>query len=120
MDKQGSNTASVGRYLTEEEVYRELIAVGNADEVQGGHQTTALFCEGFADMKQAEISSSPQLYARAATLFLQAEKKATEEKYRALAQANSSICKALVSFTHFQRTSSTRLYSKTKSQLETT
>ena len=119
LDKQGSNTASLGRYREASEAFRELIAEGNGDQVQGDLETTALFCEGFAEMKQAEISSSPQLYAAAAKLFLQAEKKATEEKYRALAQANSSICKALVSYTRFQRTSSTALYSKTKSQLET-
>jgi hypothetical protein len=119
LDKQGSNTASLSRYRAAAEAFRDLIAEGNADEVQGGLETTALFCEGFAEMKQAEVSSSPQLYATAAKLFLQAEKKATEEKYRALAKANSSICKALVSFTRFQRRSSTRLYSKTKSQLET-
>ncbi len=69
-------------------------------------------------MKEAEEKSSPELYSQASESFLKAHEVA-EKKFRPLALANSSICRALQSGTMFRRTRDTRLYSGIKKELET-
>ncbi len=81
-------------------------------------ETLMFFCDAWANMKQAEVEASPQLYVEAASSFMKAEESTTRKRFRLLALANASMCKALEAGTKFRRTRDIQLYSEIKKQLE--
>ncbi len=70
-------------------------------------------------MKEAEAAASSESYAAAAESFVKAEKVATGKRFRLLALADASVCRALQYGTEFRRKRNTQLYSEIKRQLET-
>lgn len=119
LDRKGEEEASGVRYTSAANSFRSLKEQAETEQGKRELETLTLFCESWAKMKEAETNASPELYSHAADSFAKVERVATRKRFRLLALANSSMCKALESGTLFRRTRDTRLYSEIKKQLET-
>lgn len=119
LDKKGEESASSVKYRSASEIFRALLVEAHSEQDRRETETLVLSCDAWARMKEAEAKASPELYAEAAELFLKAKEVTTKEKFRLLAVANASICRALESGTRFLLTRDAQLYSSIKKQLET-
>ena len=117
LDRIGEDEASLEKYLAASDAFK-VLQEREAPQGLDDLKTITLFCKAWANMKQAEVRGTPELYNSAAKIFLKAEGSAPDEGYRRLALANASICRALASSSSFRRTRETRLYSAIKNQLE--
>jgi hypothetical protein len=98
----------------------EIIGEAKGQGEVGDVEALAISCDAFATMKQAEYSTSPELYASAAELFNQA-KESTEVKQGFIlsCRANAAICRAFEAGMRFKETKDVQLYSQIKKQLGT-
>ena len=119
LDKRGDETGSSAKYRSASQRFQELSANAQNEQARRELEFLTLSCHAWAEMKEAEASAAPELYAEAADLFAKAESAAPKKKFRLLALASSSMCKALESGTKFRRTRDIQLYSKIKKDLET-
>jgi len=119
LDKKGDEEGSSARYRSASQRFEELAAEAQTDQARWELETLALSCHAWAEMKEAESGASPELYAEAADLFSKVEKITPRKRFRLLALASSSMCKALEAGTRFRRTRNTQLYSEIKKALET-
>ncbi|HEY4823252.1 MAG TPA: hypothetical protein VIH83_06185, partial [Candidatus Bathyarchaeia archaeon] len=118
LDKKGEKAASSRKYRLASDLCKTLARGSDSALERRELETLSRFCEGWAQMKDAEFKVSPELYAKAAQSFLKAKDTATSEKLGLLALGGASICMALQSGTKFRLTRNTELYSETKRQLE--
>ena len=119
LDMKGEEEASGEKYRSASKAFEALLEQAESQQTRSELETLKLFCDGWAGMKEAEASASPESYAAAAESFVKAEKVATGKKFRLLALADASVCRALQHGTEFRRTRNTQLYSEIKRQLET-
>ncbi len=119
LDRIGEEEASGAKYRSASEAFKAMLSDARNEQGRRELETLSLFCEAWAKMKEAEARASPELYKGATASFLEAEKAAETKRFRFLALANASICKALETGTTFRRTRDTRLYSEIKRYLET-
>ncbi len=119
LDMQGEEEASAAKYRSASKAFEALLEQAENQLTRSELETLRLFCDGWAGMKEAEAAASPESYAAAAETFVKAEKAATGKKFRLLALADASVCRALQHGTEFRRTRNTQLYSEIKRQLET-
>jgi hypothetical protein len=119
LDRRGKNEASLVKYRSASKSFTELLGPPTKRAGKSELETMTLFCKACERMKEAEIKGSYPLYNEASRLFLQAEKTAPDQRFRPLAIANSSICRALALGTRFKRSKKAQLYSKIKTLLET-
>ncbi len=118
LDRQGEKEPSSAKYRSACDTFQSLAATASNEQTRRELESLKLFSQACARMKEAEAQASPDLFLEAAELFLMTEKKASREKPRLLALANTSICKALASGTLYRRTRDFGLYSEIKKQLE--
>ncbi len=116
LDKKGEAEASMQKYHSAAHEFRQLEQHGN-DQDPSELDALAISCDAWAAMKEAEFSSSPQLYATAADLFLKAKEKKVRNSFVLSCLANSAICKAFEAGTRFKETSDPSLYVEIKKQL---
>src|SRR5438445_253578 len=119
LDRKGKNEASLVKYRLASKSFTELLGPRTRTASKSELETMTLFCKACERMKEAEIRGSYLLYNNASRLFLEAEKTAPDQRFRPLAIANSSICRALALGTRFRRSKKAQLYSKIKTLLET-
>ncbi len=119
LDKKGEEEESSRKYHSAYETFKRLHSEAPNDRSRREMETLALFCEAWGKMKQAEVEASPQHYTEAAVSFMKAKESTTRKKFRLLALANASMCKALEAGTLFRRTRDIQLYGEIKKQLET-
>ncbi len=119
LDRRGEEEASSRKYRSATQIFRGLLAETEAEQSRRELETLTLVCDAWAKMKEAEAKASPELYAEAADTFAKAENLTTKKRFRLLALANASMCKALEAGTRFRRTRDTQLYAEIKKQLET-
>ncbi len=119
LDENGEEEASSRSYRAASEAFSRLLAEARSEQSRRELKTLSLFCDAWANMKRAEVEASPQLYLEAASSFMKAEESTTRKRFRLLALANASMCKALEAGTKFRRTRDIRLYSEIKRELET-
>ncbi len=119
LDKKGSPEESSLKYVAASKMFRVLIGEAPSQQGRGELETTMLFCEAWAKMKEGEAEASPELYGAAAESFMKAKESTTRKRTRVLALANASVCKALESGTRFRLTQNTQLYSEIKKQMQT-
>ncbi len=119
LEKKGEKAASSSKYGSAAETFKLLAVETDSIEDRGEYQTLAQFCEAWARMKTAELKAVPELFADAAESFMKAKESTTRDRFRFLALANASICRALEAGTRFRLTRDTGLYSELKKQLET-
>jgi len=119
LDKKGDEEGSSARYRSASQRFQELASESQTDQARWELETLALSCHAWAEMKEAEAGASPELYAEASDLFSKVEKITPRKRFRLLALASSSMCKALEAGTRFRRTRNTQLYSEIKKSLET-
>ncbi|TMI40045.1 hypothetical protein E6H23_08200 [Candidatus Bathyarchaeota archaeon] len=119
LDQREEKNASRMKYLEASRLFRNVAS--HAENVTSSKEmeSLALFCDAWAKMKEAEISSSPELYDNAASLFTEAGNISAERTQRNLALANSSICKAMGLGTKFRQTREAAIYGTIKNHLET-
>ncbi len=118
LDKKGEEEESSRKYGSAHETFNRLLWDAPNEQSRREMETLALFCKAWGKMKQAEVETSPQLYTEAGASFLKAKDSTTRKKFRLLALANASMCKALEAGTMFRRTRDIALYSDIKRQLE--
>ncbi len=119
LDMKGEEEASAEKYRSASKAFEALLDQAENQLTRSELETLKLFCDGWAGMKEAELRASPESYAAAAESFVKAEKVATGKKFRLLALADASVCRALQHGTEFRRTRNTQLYAEIKKQLET-
>ncbi len=119
LDKKGEEEESSRKYHAAYEIFKLLHSEAPNERSRREMETLALFCEAWGKMKQAEVEASPQHYTEAAVSFMKAKESTTRKKFRLLALANASMCKALEAGTLFRRTRDIQLYGEIKKQLET-
>ncbi len=119
LDMKGEEEESAAKYRLASKAFEALLEQAENQLTRSELETLRLFCDGWAGMKEAEAAASPESYAAAAESFVKAEKVATGKKFRLLALADASVCRALQHGTEFRRTRNTQLYSEIKRQLET-
>ncbi len=119
LDMKGEEEASAAKYRSASKAFEALLEQAENQLTRSELETLRLFCDGWAGMKEAEAGASSESYAAAAESFVKAEKVATGKKFRLLALADASVCRALQHGTEFRRTRNTQLYSEIKRQLET-
>ncbi len=119
LDKRGDEVGSLRKYRAAAEIFKELLERVPSGQDPRELETLVLFCEALADMKQAETEASAEPYARASEIFLKAKESATSQKFRLLALANASICRALESGMRFRLSRDIQSYSEIKKHLET-
>ncbi len=119
LDKKGEEEASSRKYRSASHTFRALLAGAEVEQSQRELETLTLVCDAWAKMKEAEARASPELYAEAADSFVKVENLTTKKRFRLLALANASMCRALEAGTRFRRTRDTQLYADIKKQLET-
>ncbi len=118
LDKNGEEENSSTKYRTASKTFNSLLADAPTEQSRREMETLMLFCDAWANMKRAEVEASPQLYVEAASSFMKAQESTTRKRFRLLALANASMCKALETGTRFRRTRDIQLYSEIKKQLE--
>ncbi len=118
LDKKGEEEESSKKYREANDVFKRLVPGAPNEQSRREIETLALFCEAWGKMKQAEVEASPQLYTEAAESFMRAKELTTRKRFRPLALANASLCKALEAGTMFRRTRDIQLYGQIKKQLE--
>ncbi len=116
-DKKGEKALSAKKYRSASQSFRSLIEKVDSPQDRGELETLAQFCDAWAKMKEADLESSPELYAFAAESFLRVTNPITRG-FRLLALANSSICRALEAGTRFRFTRDAQAYSTVKRHLE--
>ena len=119
LDKRGEEEASAAKYRSASKIFSESLKMAENEQSRRELETLKLFSDAWAEMKEAEVTASPEMYRRAAESFAKVENTATRKRFRLLALANASICRALEQGTQFRRTRDTQLYSQIKKQLET-
>ncbi len=119
LDRKGDEEASSRKYLTASGIFRDLLTEAPGEQSKREMETLMLFCDAWALMKKAEAEARPELYAKAAQSFVNAKEATFRKKFRLLALANASMCRALESGTLFRHTRNLQLYSEIKKQLET-
>jgi len=118
LEKGGKKIACSRKYKSAGLAFRRLAVQTVTPQDQAELATLAQLCESWAQRKEAESKSSPELFAEAAESFMRARETATNESLRLLALGDASICRALESGTRFRQSRDTRLYSDIKRQLE--
>ncbi len=118
LDKKGARGESSPKYRSASRIFHTLLGEAVDEQDRRELTTLMLFCEAWAKMDDAESEGSPELCAAAAETFLKARETA-DRRFRVLALANASICKALEFGTRFRLTRDPGLYSDIKRQLET-
>ncbi len=119
LDKRGEVEASSRKYRSASHTFGALLAGSEVEQSRRELETLTLVCDAWAKMKEAEAKASPELYAEAADYFVKVENLTTKKRFRLLALANASMCRALEAGTRFRRTRDTQLYTEIKKQLET-
>ncbi len=119
LDKTGEEEASSAKYRSAHQAFKRLLSDATNDQSRREIETLTLFCDAWANMKQAEVEASPELYSEAASSFTKAKESTTRTKFRLLALANASMCKALEAGTRFRHSRDIQLYGEIKKQLET-
>lgn len=119
LDKKGEEEESGRKYHAAYETFKRLHSEAQNELSRREMETLALFCEAWGKMKLAEVEASPEYYTEAAATFMKAKESTTRKKFRLLALANASMCKALEAGTLFRRTRDIQLYGEIKKQLET-
>ncbi len=119
LDQKGEEEASSAKYRSAHQAFKRLLPETTHEQSRREVETLSLFCEAWAKMKQAEIEASPELYSEAASSFTKARESTTRTKFRLLALANASMCKALEAGTKFRHSRDIQLYGEIKKQLET-
>ena len=116
LDRNGQAEASMYRYRTAAQSFKEL---GHGLNEQDTRELDALAisCEAWSIMKEADYSSSPELYSKASQLFLKAKDKKLRQSFVLSCLANASMCEALAAGTTFKRSSDVPLYSEIKTKL---
>ncbi len=118
-DQREDEEASSTRYRSALGILRDLLDGAVEEQSKRELETLALFCEARAQMLDAEVKSSPELYDEAAELFTKIEKVSSGVRWQRLALANASICRALSHGAMFRRTRDSNEYSEIKKHLET-
>jgi tetratricopeptide (TPR) repeat protein len=119
LDKAGDKANSSRRYVSASETFTELAGRTNDSREQAELETLAKFCQALAWMKDGESKVSPELYAKAAELFLQVKEAASGDKFRLLALADGNICRSMEAGTRFRLTRNQLLYAEIKNHLGT-
>ncbi len=119
LDKKGDEEASSRKYLSASQKFGALLPAAPSSQSRDEMETLMLFCEAWAKMKEAESESSPELYGIAGESFMKAQRATARKRFRILAQANASICRALEAGTRFRLTQNTQLYSEIKKHMQT-
>jgi hypothetical protein len=117
LDKAGETRQSMSKYRLSSESLRQLGKREASEEDKVEVEALALSCDGWAMMKEAEYTASPELYTKAAELFLEAKNKKPGQKFVLSCLANSSICQAFAAGMKFKQSRDTTLYSDIKNHL---
>ncbi len=118
LDKNGDEEGSARKYRSASDIFQALLAHATNPQDRGEMETLMLYCKAWARMKEAETEASPEHYNEAAEFFLKAREASVKKRFRLLAQANASICRALEAGARFRQTQNTQLYSDIKKQLQ--
>lgn len=118
LDRKGDEEASARSYRSASEAFRGLLREGPTEQSRSELETLMFFCEAWGRMKEAEIQASPQLYAEASSSFMKAKEATMRKRFRLLAMADASTCRALESGSRFRQTQDIGLYSEIKRQMQ--
>ncbi len=119
LDKKGEKSGSSKKYQSASEAFGALAKQSRNSLERVELETLAKFCLAMARMKEGESKVSPELFSRAAELFIQVKEAASGDRFRLLALANAYICKALEAGTKFRLSRDQLLYGEVKKHLET-
>ncbi len=119
LDREGEEEPSGAKYRSAARVFEALLSKDSDEQTRRELQMLVFSCEAWTKMKEAEVTASPQLYSEAAEFFAKVEEIAPRKRFRLLALADASMCRALESGTRFRRTRDVHLYSEIKRRLET-
>jgi tetratricopeptide (TPR) repeat protein len=117
LDSEGDSLGSSKKYGTAAKVFTDIVesSPGKADREL---MPIILLCLSWEKMMMAESRASPDLYAQAADLFVQAKEHAIDQRTSLFALANSSFCLALESGTKFENKREAALHIAATQQLE--
>jgi tetratricopeptide (TPR) repeat protein len=117
LDKNGEVKQSMTKYRSASEGLKQLVRESKRGEDRMDVEALSLACDGWATMKDAEYSASPELYDKAAEIFMQAKDKKVGQKFVLSCLANSSICEAFAIGMKFKKSRDPALYSEIKNHL---
>ncbi len=119
LDRNGDEEASARKYRSSSDLFKELAEEATMEQSRRELETLTFMCDAWAKMKEAEVKASPELYSQASRSFNKAQETTDSNRFRVVALANASMCRALEGGTKFRQTRDPQLYSQIKKSLET-
>ena len=117
-DKKGEKGISSRKFRAASAIFTALVGKEQNQHDREELQAGAEFCDAWALMKEAETTSSPELFLEAAEAFARISTVRKGEHINRLALADASVCKALALGTKFRQSRDTHSYAEVKKHLE--
>jgi len=113
-DRKGDYAASAERYDLAATTFERLLKRAETTTERNEIQMIAYMSRAWQTMKMADERDSPELFHKAAELFLKAKEHSTKRATTLLASGNSAFCKALEFGTKFEATRDREGYASVK------